>query len=37
LPTTDLSVLASPTTAPASNAGGDPCATRVLSGDFKGR
>lgn len=37
LPTTDLSILASPTTAPASNASGDPCATRVLGTDLKGR
>jgi hypothetical protein len=36
LPT--LNVAASPTTASASNnAGGDPCATRVLSGDLKGQ
>lgn len=30
-------VLASPTTAPASNAGGDPCATRPLGVDMKGK
>lgn len=30
-------VIASPTTAPAANTGGDPCDTRVLSGDMKGK
>ncbi|MBN2117069.1 MAG: hypothetical protein JW730_10880 [Anaerolineales bacterium] len=35
LPT--LAVLASPTTAPAANTGGDPCATRPLGVDMKGK
>jgi hypothetical protein len=34
---TAIGVISSPTTAPAANTGGDPCATRVLSGDLKGK
>lgn len=37
LPTLDTTVLASPTAASASTASGDPCATRVLGTDLKGR